>query len=177
VNLSECSSPAVIDEILKAWPNVAKTAALTMIQKYGPPDEACSGRLVWHNNGPWRRTVVYAEEVEHNFPTPHHDVLEQYIPYRVPVGKFDQLAAFDGSVLVDRTKGEISARCEGEGGNLLALNLANDIVHGRKDVATARKEYGEAMKAKQRGNPPEIMQRLMFEVGKCETGEPDVTII
>jgi hypothetical protein len=124
VNLSECSSPAVIDEILKAWPNVAKTAALTMIQKYGPPDEACSGRLVWHNNGPWRRTVVYAEEVEHNFPTPHHDVLEQYIPYRVPVGKFDQLAAFDGSVLVDRTKGEISARCEGEGGNLLALNHA-----------------------------------------------------
>lgn len=90
MNLSECSSPAVIGEILKVWPNIAKTAALTMIQKYGPPDEACSGRLVWHNNGPWRRTVVYAEEVKHNFPTPHHDVLEQYIPYRLPVGKFDE---------------------------------------------------------------------------------------
>ena len=72
MNLSECSSPAVIGEILKVWPNIAKTAALTMIQKYGPPDEACSGPLVWHNNGPWRRTVVYAEEVKHNFPTPHH---------------------------------------------------------------------------------------------------------
>jgi hypothetical protein len=67
VNLSECSSPAVIEEILKAWPNVAKTAALTTIQKYGVPDEACSGRLVWRNNGPWGRTVVYAEQVNHNF--------------------------------------------------------------------------------------------------------------
>jgi hypothetical protein len=50
-------------------------------------------------------------------------------------------------------------------------------VHGRKDVATARKEYGEAMKAKQRGNPLEIMQKLLFEVGECGTGEPDVAII
>jgi hypothetical protein len=43
MNLSECSSPAVIGEILKVWPNIAKTAALTMIQKYGPPDEAVQG--------------------------------------------------------------------------------------------------------------------------------------
>jgi hypothetical protein len=33
------------------------------------------------------------------------------------------------------------------------------------------------MKAKQRGNPPEIMQKLMFEVGQCDTSEPDVAII
>ena len=139
MNLTECNSPAVLDEILDEWPDVAKTLAVTMIQKYGPPDEVCSGRLVWHNNGPWRRTAVYAEQVKHNFPTPHHDVLEQYIPYRVPVGKFDELAVFDGSVLVDRTKGEMSARCEGEAANFLALNLADDIVHGRKDVESAER--------------------------------------
>jgi hypothetical protein len=89
----------------------------------------------------------------------------------------NQLAIFDGSVLVDRTKGEMSARCEGEAANFLALTLAADIVHGRKDVESARKEYGEAMKARQRGNPPEIMQKLIFEVGGCDTGEPDVAII
>jgi hypothetical protein len=50
------------------------------------------------------------------------------------------LAVFDGSVLVDRTKGEMSARCEGEAANFLALNLADEIVHGKKDVATARNE-------------------------------------
>jgi hypothetical protein len=177
MNLSECSSPAVIGEILKVWPNIAKTAALTMIQKYGPPDEACSGRLVWHNNGPWRRTVVYAEEVKHNFPTPHHVSSNSTFLIAFRWGSSMNLAVFDGSVLVDRTKGEMSARCEGEAANFLALNLADEIVHGKKDVATARNEYGEAMKAKQRGNPPEIMQKLMFEVGQCGTSEPDVAII
>jgi hypothetical protein len=65
-------------------------------------------------------------------------VLEQFIPCRVPVDKFDDLAAFDGSVLVDRTKGLMSARCAGEGGNFVALNLAHEIVQGHQDVETAR---------------------------------------
>jgi hypothetical protein len=33
------------------------------------------------------------------------------------------------------------------------------------------------MKTKQRGNPPETMQKLLFEVGEYHTGEPDVAII
>jgi hypothetical protein len=93
-----------VNEIVQTWPKVAQEAAKAMLEKYGPPTEASEGRLIWHNNGPWLRSVVYAEEVEHDFPAPHHDVLEQYVRYRVPVGKFDELAAFDGSVLVDRTK-------------------------------------------------------------------------
>lgn len=116
-------------------------------------------------------------EVPHNFPLPHVDVLEQCIPYRVPVDKVDELAAFNGSVIVDRTKGEISARCQGEASNFLALNLANDIVRGTKDVAAARWAYGEAMKARRQGNPPEIVQRFMFEVGRGDTGDPDQAII
>src|ERR1700730_5479015 len=54
-------------------------------------------------------------------------------------GSSMNLAVFDGSVLVDRTKGEMSARCEGEAANFLALNLADDIVHGRKDVESAER--------------------------------------
>ena len=86
-----------------------------MMDKYGASDEATASLLLWHNNDPWRRTAAYREEAQHNFPAPHRDVLEQFIPYRVPVDKFDDLAAFDGSVLVDRTKGLMSARCAGEG--------------------------------------------------------------
>lgn len=163
--------------ILSTWPKVAKEAATTTVNKYGLPNEASPSRLTWHKNGPWKRTVVYAEEVPHEFPTPHHDVLEQYIPYKVPVDKFNELAAFDGSVLVDRTKGEMSARCEGEEANFLALNLANEIVQGTKTVATARQAYGDAMQQRRTGTPPEIMQRLMFEVSVGETGERDQAII
>jgi hypothetical protein len=165
-----CEGP---DEIVKTWPDAARTAAYAMMEKYGAPDEASRSLLLWHDNGPWRRTIVYRDEAQHNFPLPHRDVLEQFIPYRVPVDKFDDLAAFDGSVLVDRTKGLMSARCAGEGGNFLALNLADEIVKGMKDVPTARKAYAEAMKAKAEGNTPEIMQRLMFELPREDTADPD----
>ncbi|MEX2153654.1 MAG: hypothetical protein WD825_09970 [Gemmatimonadaceae bacterium] len=56
----------------------------------------------------------------HSFPKPHTDLLEQFIDYRVPVDKYDELAAYDGSVIVERTKGEISARCDKEAMNFLA---------------------------------------------------------
>jgi hypothetical protein len=168
---------ATVNSILGTWPDVSRQAAKTTINNYGLPNEASATRLIWHNNGPWKRTVIYAEEVAHEFPMPHHDVLEQYIPYRVPVDKFNALAAFDGSVLVDRTKGEISARCEGEEANFLALNLAHEIVSGSKDVETARRAYGEAMQARRAGNPPETMQKLMFDVPADDTGERDRAII
>ena len=37
----------------------------------------------------------------------------------------------DGSVSVHRTVGEISAKCDFEGANFLALNLANDVITGK----------------------------------------------
>jgi len=92
---------ATLKDILSGWPKVSKEAATMTINNYGPPHEATASRLIWHRNGPWLRTVIYAEEVPHEFPTPHHDVLEQYIPYKVPVEKIGALAAFDGSVLID----------------------------------------------------------------------------
>jgi hypothetical protein len=168
---------AAVKDILSSWPEVSREAATTTINKYGLPNEASATRLIWHNNGPWRRTVIYSEEVPHEFPTPHHDVLEQYIPYCVPVEKVGDLAAFDGSVLIDRTKGEMSARCEGEEANVLALNHANEIVHGRKTVEQAREAYGEAMKERRAGQPPEVMQRLTFDVPAADTGVRDTPII
>lgn len=55
-----------------------------MIQKYGFPQEATMSRVIWYNNKPWKRTVVYRETVPHNFPTPHKIFLEQAIDYYVP---------------------------------------------------------------------------------------------
>jgi hypothetical protein len=52
----------------------------------------------------------------------------------VPPDKFDELAEYDGSVIVERTKGEIAARCDLEGANFLALNLAHEIVTGKRSV-------------------------------------------
>jgi hypothetical protein len=54
------------------------------------------------------------------------------IDYRVPIKFFTLLAQFDGSVVAERTAGELSARCHDEEANNLALNLAHDIVVGQK---------------------------------------------
>ena len=90
---------------------------------------------------------VLLDEVQHRFPKPHTDFLEQFVDYQVPPERFDDLAAYDGSVIVERTKGEMSARCDKEGLNFLALNLADQIVTGKMSVEEARKTYGEnAMK-------------------------------
>lgn len=57
--------------------------------------------------------------------------------YEVPPAKFDDLAQYDGSVIVERTKGTMSARCDKEEANFLAPNLAHDIVRTNKTVAQA----------------------------------------
>lgn len=68
---------------VQSWPKEAKKAAQMMIQKYGQPDEVTTMRVVWHDNGPWKRTVVTKEETDHAFPMAHKDVLEQVVDYRV----------------------------------------------------------------------------------------------
>ncbi|MGE3597130.1 MAG: hypothetical protein AB7N70_16415 [Dehalococcoidia bacterium] len=93
---------------------------------------------------------------------PHKDVLEQFVAYRVPPDKFDELANYDGSVIVERTKGEISARCDKEPMNFLALNLAHDIVEGKRSVEDARQFYAKTAMETMQGKKPEYVQKLHF---------------
>src|SRR4028118_1562693 len=95
-------------------------------------------RFIWYNSGPWKRTICYRDEVPHHFPNPHSDVVECVIDYRVPPEMFSELAHFDGSVIVERTKGEVSARCDMEAANFLALNLMHKIVTGELNAEQAR---------------------------------------
>ncbi len=162
---------------VQGWPEVSRKATDAIMGKYGAPQEATPSMLIWHNNGPWKRTIIYRETVDHNFPMPHQDVLEQFIAYDVPADKFDELAQYDGSVIAERTKGEISARCDRENANFLALNLANDIITGSKNVEQARQAYAEAMKAVMAGKPPEMTQRLTFQVNRDFKGNPGVAVM
>lgn len=157
------ADPADAQTIIEDWPEVAKSAAESMLEKYGGPDEATEETLIWNENGPWLQTIVYSEEIDHDFPMPHKDVLEQFIAYDVPPEMFDELAAYDGSVIVERTKGVISARCDKEGANFLALNLAHQIVEGQIGVEEARGTYADAIRAFMDGEPVATMQELQFD--------------
>lgn len=166
---------AAVKEILSGWPKVSKEAATTTINKYGLPNEASASRLIWHNNGPWRRTVIYAEEVPHEFQRRITMCWSSIFPTRCRSKSSGSLRLLTAAF--SSTKGEISARCEGEEANFLALNLANEIVQGHKSVDEARDAYGDAMKKMRGGTAPEIMQKLLFDVPSGGTGEPDQPII
>lgn len=162
---------------LSGWHEAAQTAAKEMMDQYGEPDGITDSMLIWDDTGPWKRTIVYKEAVQHDFPMPHPDVLEQVIDYDVPVEYFDDLAAYDGSVIVERTKGEISARCDKQGANFLAINLANDIVKGKRSVEEARQFYADTIKSVMNGEKPEYTTGFVFDVPNEDITNPDEPVM
>jgi len=83
--------------------------------------------------------------------------LESLLDYRVPVDKFTPLAEFDGSVIAERTAGEVSARCHDEQANFLAVNLVHEIVTGSKTVQEARDYYAKEFLDYRRKQPTPYM--------------------
>jgi hypothetical protein len=162
---SETSSPASIDSVkrfIMTWQSPSKNAVYEMMNKYGMPDEMTPTMVVWLSNEPWAKTVVHKMPMPHSFPTPHVDVLEQVVPLKVPLDKIDDVVTFDGSISVNRTKGEVSVTCDKESTNFLALNLAKDIIDGRRSVEQARTFFARTALQVQKGEKPTYVAELRF---------------
>lgn len=136
-------SQAEVDAIIQEWPAAPQKIVPETIKKYGLPNEATPTLLIWHDSGPWKRTIITSDETAHDFPTPHTDYISQTINYDVPLEKLPEVLAFDGSIIVYRTAGQVTASCDNEAANLLTVNLMHDIVTGTKTVDEARHEFGE----------------------------------
>ena len=170
-------SPApTVESLIAAWPATSRTAATQTIERYGPPDEHTASMLVWHDRGPFRHTIVHREAVPHAFPRMHDDVLEQVIAYRVPPELADELMSFNGSLRIDRTKGELSARCDQEAMNILAFNLADELLTTRATVTDARIAYALQAEAHAAGRPAPLAERLQFKVPASDTKDPDTPL-
>ena len=154
------------------WPEASKMAVDEITAKYGKPDGVTADELFWLKKGVWKKICVTKMESKHSFPIEHTDMMQTTINYDVPEDKMDDLGKFDGSVTFDRTQGTMSARCDKEGNNFLALNLANDIITGKKTVLSARKAYGDIVKLKMKGGNPLYMAKLTF-TPKSNTADPD----
>jgi hypothetical protein len=171
---SESKSSMKADQVIAGWKDTPKNVAKEMIGKYGEPQEVTKNRLIWHNNGPWKYTELVNEEIPHAFPMPHHDMLYQAISYKVDPTDADELLKYDGSIILERTKGEIAARCDKEAANFLAINLADDVAEGRRSVEDARKFYAESIMAMMKqGKKNEYLQGFRFDVAKTDQGDPD----
>jgi hypothetical protein len=166
--------PMSANQVIDKWKTTPQDVARKMIAKYGQPQEVTADRLIWHNNGPWKYSELVNEEIPHDFPVPHKDALYQAINFKVDPDKADELLEYDGSVILERTKGEIAARCDKEDANFLAINLANDIVTGRRSVDDARRFYAESMMAMMKQSKKnEYLQGFRFPVASGDQGDRD----
>ena len=135
-----------------SWSGKHAETANMLIARYGQPNVVSDRALIWVNNGPFVRTVLWRDAQPHDFPMPHQDYLTQTVKHRVPADRLNELWEYDGSVWAHRTRGELSAQCDIEPFNLLALNLAHDIIMNRRSVADARAMYARTAMAYKNGD-------------------------
>ena len=176
-------NPPVMDEAsaaiqtpettIQKWAGRSKATARVLIAKYGEPTRFTDNDLVWIKNGPWRKTVVYR-----NAPRFMHskDVLEQSISYAVPDGKIADLKSFDARIKFDQTAKELSSRAESENLNILALNLADEIVNDKRSPDEARDFYRRTMKLSESGKTSAYTDGFLFPltVDQSSTQNPEL---
>lgn len=165
-----------LQSMIKAWPAKPKEQVLLMQKTYGEPEIISEHLIVWKNTGPFKFTKIMDKEIPHDFPVVHTDFMEQGLDLKVPADKVGPLAEYDGSVIVDRTKGCISARCDVQAHNTLALNLAHDIISGKRSPAEARNEFAMTVAKEKAGKSDPYLEKLQFSSEGGDAGDKDMPV-
>jgi hypothetical protein len=169
--------PRALRAKINVWPPESKAAAYSTIDEYGVPQESTPTHLVWYKNGPWKRTIVWRDGHEHEFPSLHRDVLEQVVDFEPPLDKFDEIGRFNGSLTLSRTRGELACRCDAEATNFLMANLANDVATEVRTLEEARAYVAEKILSRRSGEPDDYLVGLRFAVDVGDVGDPDEDVV
>lgn len=161
--------------LTSGWPDSSIAAAKEMISRYGDPMETTSDSLIWRNIAPFKRIIVHKEVYNHRFPLLHQNALEHVVNYKASPSRIDDVWKYNGSIVLDRTKGEMSSFAENEAMNILALNLADDVLSSRMSPDAARVTYGKETIAFLNGNKTANTQVLKFG-NQFETSDPGETV-
>ncbi|MDQ3193246.1 MAG: hypothetical protein M3Q58_16810 [Bacteroidota bacterium] len=173
--IQEWTKQNLMDHV-REWPGTSIQAAEAMTEKYGTPEEITNYRLIWYNKSVFKEIIVHREEIDHNFPMPHKDVLEQTINYEVPVERYSHIATYNGSISTSKTKGTLTVRGESEAMNFLSLNLAHEVAMGKRSIKDAREFHTATVVAFLKGKTPEYTQKLLFTPA-IDAGDPDKATI
>jgi hypothetical protein len=149
------------ESIILSWPTYSYRLARLMIDKYGQPSEATDQRVIWHDNGPWKRTVVHRDAPGRTYNR-SRGRLEQSVAYNVPAQKLDALARFDKSIEAAVNEGLLTASSDDESANILALNLADEVLRGRRTAREATDFRQNVSRLRDSGRSSPYFERLMF---------------
>ncbi len=159
VFLARNTSKEAAKSMIADWPEYSKLAAKAMLEKYGPPDEIRPVLLAWSRNGQWLRTLVYKAALE---PVSARDILEQSVRYDVPQMKWPALSGLGHGVTYDQVGRKLIVRSASEETNFLVMNLAVEIVQGKRSPAAAWNLCEKILRLQAAGKESPLSQRLLF---------------
>lgn len=175
---TEAKNKEAVDKaasLTSGWPESSALAAKDMIAKYGNPTETTSESLIWRNFAPFKAIIVHKAVYSHRFPLLHQNSLEHIVDYKAPMNKIDDVWRYNGSIVLNRTKGEMSSFADNEAMNILALNLAHNVLTGRMGSEAARVTYGKETLNFMNGNKTAYTQVLNFGT-QFETADPGQSV-
>lgn len=174
---SSMSGQKDAQSIIESWPAKTKKAAQALIEKYGQPNGMTDKMLVWDDKEPWAQVTVYRDAFADEVPIPHQDFVENTVEYKVPENKIADLIKFDRALVIDETRGTLSSHCDSEEANTLALNLADEIVSGKRDVASAKEFLKTTLSESMAGKSSSYMKKLMFPTSPRQATTPETAPI
>jgi len=155
------------DTVIGNWSSFSRLAAAGFMEEYGAPDQVRHDQLIWNDKGPWKRIKIWNV-------TPYYDSdlgadnIEQTVAYLVPQDKHKELNAFSHEILISQNGTELSARGTSETADFLTLNLADDIVLGRKTPEEARRFYEQTIQLSLAGKASPYLRGLIFTPSPAE---------
>lgn len=155
--------------LIASWPELTRAGAESLIAKYGPPDSVSDDRLAWNNKDKWRVVAVYRDAVrdDDEAETPRFVVNE--VNYTVPDNKAAaELIRFDRGLVIDQVRGTVAAQGESEKYNMLVLNLADEIVTGKRTLAAAQTFFKKTQKAIAAGKKFTYLDEIRFAPGAAD---------
>jgi hypothetical protein len=152
----------LVSLMIRDWPEHPRLVARAMMEKYGPPDLLGPTFMEWAPNSSWLRIVVFRFAAATD-PTGEDEVLAQSVSYVVPQSKRDALSEFGHNLRYDPQSFELTSRSASEEANFLALNLADDIVGGRKEVDDAVRFFRKTLAQAQAGRWSPYLEKLLFK--------------
>jgi hypothetical protein len=169
---SPAADPASPKSAIRKWPAPARAIARVMLEKYGKPAQFDDHLLVWFNKGAWKKTIVARQGLRRAADGTQRDFLQQTVGYIVPEAKVAELKRFNDRVEVSTTAGELTFTSNSEATNLLALNLADEIVTGKRSVADARAFFTKTTRLSASGKSSPYRDGLRFEVDNTRVMTP-----
>lgn len=163
------------ESIILHWPTFSYRLARAMLAEYGQPVEASDQRLTWIDNAPWKKTVVYRKPPKERALTGDAGRLAQSVAYRVPPDRLADLGRFDMDIEAEKATGRLTAISDSESENFLILNLADEVIQGRRSPKSAKDFRREQLRLRDAGKTSPYLEKLLFRGagGALDPESPD----